>query len=441
MRVGGLLVAFAALAAVVGGIWWSNRSKEAASKLPSPDAPPKILEIPEDQFRKIEIRKTDGETTIVEKKAGTWEITAPKPLATDQDAMNSMVSSLASLTSDHLIEEKAADLSAFGLTKPSVEVIVTLADGKSRHVLIGDETPTGYSYFAGLQGDPRVFTIASYAKSSIDKTSNDLRDKRLLKFDSDKLTRVELNAKGQVLEFGKNNQNEWQIVKPKPLRADGGLVEELVRKLKDARMDLSFPEEELKKAPAAFASGTRVAVARVTDASGTQELQVRRDKDNNYYARSTVVEGVYRTTSDVGEALDKGLEDFRNKKVFDFGWNDPTKVEVRDGGKHAVYEKSGEKWMSSGKQMDSVSVQTVIDKLRDLSAVKFPETGLGTPSLEFVVTSNGGKRVEKVLIAKSGSEWIARRENEPALYQLEASAVEELQKAVSGVKEAAPEKK
>ncbi|HOK47473.1 MAG TPA: DUF4340 domain-containing protein, partial [Bryobacteraceae bacterium] len=377
----------------------------------------------------------------VEKKAEAWEITAPKPLPVDQDAMNSMISSLASLTSDHLIEEKAEDLSAFGLTKPSVEIIVTLADGQTRNVLIGDETPTGYSYFAGLRGDPRVFTIASYTKSNIDKTSNDLRDKRLLKFDSDKLTRVELDAKGQVLEFGKNNQNEWQILKPRPLRADGGMVEELIRNLRDARMDLSFPEEELKKAPSAFASATRVAVARVTDASGTQELQVRRDKDNNYYARSSAVEGVYRIASYVGDALDKRLEDFRNKKVFDFGWNDPTKVEVRDGDKHTVYEKSGDKWMSAGKQMDSASVHTVIDKLRDLSAERFPEKGFGTPSLEFVVTSNEGKRVEKVLIAKSGDEWIARRENEPSLYQLAASAVEELQKALSEVKEAAPEKK
>jgi hypothetical protein len=355
--------------------------------------------------------------------------------------MNSVVSSLASLASDHLIEEKAPDLSPYGLAKPSMEVIVTQKDGKSRQVLIGDETPTGNGYFAGLRGDPRVFTIASYTKTSIDKNSQDLRDKRLLTFDSDKLTRVELFAKSQSLEFGKNNRNEWQILKPRPLRADGGLVEELVRKLKDAKMDLTASDEDVKKTAAAFGSGTQVAMARVTDASGAQQLQVRRDKDKNYYATSSAVEGIYKITSDVGDALDKGLDDFRNKKIFDFGWNDPVKVEVRDGAKQAGYQKSGEKWMSSGKQMDSATIQTVIDKLRDLSAVKFPEAGFGAPSLEFTVTSNDGKRVEKAAIAKAGSEWIARRENEPTLYQLDAKVVEELQKAVAGVKEAAPAKK
>src|SRR5207237_10643850 len=124
-------------------------------------------------------------------------------------------------------------------------------------------------------------TIASYNKTSLDKTPNDLRDKRLLTFDSDKLTRVELTAKGQSVEFGKNNQNDWQILKPRPLRADGSQVEELIRKLKDAKMDTSVSDEDAKKAVSAFASGTKVAVANVSDSAGTQTLEVRKDKDKN----------------------------------------------------------------------------------------------------------------------------------------------------------------
>jgi hypothetical protein len=49
--------------------------------------------------------------------------------------------------------------------------------------------------FTSLDGDPRVFTIASWNKTSLDKSWQDLRDKRLLTFDQDKLLRVELTAK------------------------------------------------------------------------------------------------------------------------------------------------------------------------------------------------------------------------------------------------------
>ena len=55
--------------------------------------------------------------------------------------------------------------------------------------------PASYAKFAD---DPRVFTIENSTKSQLDKTAQDLRDKRLLIFEADKLTRVELTAKGQV---------------------------------------------------------------------------------------------------------------------------------------------------------------------------------------------------------------------------------------------------
>jgi len=441
MKVRGLLVAVAILALLGGAVWWSNRAKKAEEGKPRPDEPPKILALAEDQLSKIEIRKKDAEPTVVQKnEAGKWEIIAPQALRIDQDAISSMTSTLSSLNADRLIEEKAQDLSVYGLQAPALELIVRQKDGKTYRLLVGDETPTGGGYYARLEGDPRVFTIASWNKSSLDKSWKELRDKRLLTFDQDKLIRVELVAKGGTIEFGKNAQNEWQIVKPRPLRADSFQVEELIRKLRDARMDTSITEEDAKKAAAAFAKGTQVAVARVTDAGGTQELQVRKDKDKNYYAKSSAVEGIYKISSDIGDGLDKGLDDFRNKKLFDFGWSDPSRIELREGGKTTTYQKTGEKWMAGSKQMDSPSIQTLIDRLRDLSCTKFAEKGGGAPLLEVTVTSNEGKRVEKVIIRRQGNSYFAVRENEPTVYELEAKAVEELQKAASGVKEAAPQK-
>ena len=74
-----------------------------------------------------------------------------------------------------------------------------------------------------------------------------------------------------------------------------------------------------------------MAPAQVTDNSGSQTLEVRKDKDNNYYARSSAVAGVYKVASDTGEGLNKGLDDFRNKKLFDFGFSDPSKLEIKNG--------------------------------------------------------------------------------------------------------------
>jgi Domain of unknown function (DUF4340) len=219
-------------------------------------------------------------------------------------------------------------------------------------------------------------------------------------------------------------------VKPKPLRADSSSVSTLVDKLRDAKMDLTATGDPAKQ----FASATKVASATLTDASGNQTIEVRKDKDKNVYAKSTSVDGIYKVNADLADALDKNLEDFRNKKLCDFGFNDPNKVEVNG----ATFTKSGDKWMSGTKTMDNTSVQNLIDKLRDLSASKFVDAGAGQQVFAATVTFNDSKRTDKIVIRKQGDKYFAQRENEPSIYELDAKAAEDLQKAASDVKEAAP---
>jgi len=430
MKPTGLLVAVAVLAVLGGLVWWSNKKQAAASKA-STDTTTKLLSIPDDQFQEIRIKKLTGEVQNLRRVNGKWQLTQPTQLAADPDTVGSMVSSLSSLNADKLIEDKAADLQPYGLHMPTLDITVVKKDGKSDELLIGDDTPTGSGAYAKLAGGSRVFTVSSYIKSSLDKTPTDLRDKRLLTFDSDKLTRVELQAKGTPVEFGKNNQNEWQILKPRPLRADGSQVDTLINKLKDAKMDLAGAQLDIAKS---FAAAAKVATAVVADAGGNQTLEVRKDKDKNCYARSSAVVGTYKVASDLADALDKNLDDFRNKKLFDFGFSDPSKVEL----KTVTYAKSGDKWLAGAKTMDNTSVQNLIDKLRDLAATKFPEKGAGEPVFEARVTSNDGKRVEKVTITKQGSQYFAQRENEPSIYELDSKAVDDLQKAAADVKEPPP---
>lgn len=440
MKIRGLLLAVIVLAALTGTLYWSNRHKPSdTSETAAADAAPKILSLNHADISGLEIRRKGGEkVTLAKDNAGQWQITAPEPLAADQDAVSGILSSLSSLNSDRLVEDKATNLEQYGLTQPAIEVDITKKDKKIEKLLIGDNIPAGSGVYAAIAGDTRVFILATYNKSSFEKGLSDLRDKRLLTFDSDKLSRLELSAKKQVIEFGRD-KDQWQILKPKPLRADQSSVDDLVRALRDAKMDLSGTEDE-KKTTAAFNSGDLIASMKVTDISGTQQLQVRKTKDD-YFAKSSVVAGVYKVYSALGTSLNKGLDDFRNKKLFDFGYVDPDKIKIHDGAKSLFLSHSGSDWWSNGTKMDDNSVSSLLSSLRDLSASKFPDSGFTTPMIELTVTSNDGKRVEKVFISKNGDRYVAKRESEPALYELEASSVTGLQKSVADVKASAALKK
>jgi hypothetical protein len=431
----GLLAAVVVLAALSGGVYWSNKHKAEEEKKPLPDAAPKILTIPEDQFKEVKLAKKDQDPVVLSRVNGTWELTAPKAMSADQDAVTPLVSSLSNLVSDRLIDDKSGDLTGYGLANPSETITITKKDGKTDTLLLGDDTPTQSGVFAKLANDPRIFTIPTYTKTSFDKGLKDLRDKRMLTFNSDKITRVTLNA----MEFGKSGPTDWQILKPKPLRADGAQIDELVRKLKDAKIDTSQSEEDARKAQTAYAAGAKVATATVTDPGGTQTIEVHssgKDKDKVYYAKSNVVEGVWKVPNDLGDLAAKTVDDFRNKKLFDFGFTDPNKVEV---GTYS-FTKSGDKWMSGGTQMDSSSVQSLVDKLRDLAATKFPETGGGDSYLAINIVSGDNKKTEKVNITKKAENFFAVREGEPGIYQVDGKSIDDIQKAAASVKPYTPPK-
>jgi len=438
MKPKGLLVAVVLLAVLGGAIWYSNKKQAQKEKAP-PDTSPKIVSIPEDRFREIRLQKAGAEPIVLSRDNGKWAMTAPQPLPADPDASASLVSALSSVSADKTIDDNPTDLASYGLAGPTVRAQVIQKDGKQVEIAIGDDTPTNSGAYAKVSGDRRVYTVASYVKTSLDKTVNDLRDKRLLIFDSNRLTRVKLAGKGPAIVFGKSAGNEWGIVEPRPLRADSGQVETLLGKLRDAKMDLgTAPEEAAKK----FAAAAVVALAVVTDSSGSQAIEVRKDKDNNYYARSSAVAGVYKVASDTGEGLNKGLDDFRNKKLFDFGFANPRMLEIKNGAAAAVtYTNTGDKWTAGPKNIDNSSVQNLIDNLRDLTASKFVEQGGGQPVFEASVESKGSAKIEHVIVSKQGDKYSAQREGEPSIYELDARSVEDLEKAATDVKEAAPEPK
>jgi hypothetical protein len=169
----------------------------------------------------------------------------------------------------------------------------------------------------------------------------------------------------------------------------------------------------------------------LTGPDGVQIIEVRKNKED-YYARGSAQEAVSKVSAELATGLDKKPEDFRNRKLFDFGFNDVTKLEVRDGPRNVQFLKSGEKWLSGGQEMDVVGVQSFIDKLREAASLKLVAQPFPAPMLD--VTVSYGKNTEKVSFAAVGDKTFAKRDGEPAVYELEGKSLEELRKALGDVK-------
>ena len=444
MKMKQLIAAAIVLAALTATLYWSNHHKPSDSATASASATVKILSLKQNDITKLEVKRTLGEDVVMNRTGSDrWKIASPTPLFADQDTVSAILYNLSPLDNATLVENTPGDLKEFGLADPAITITATEKDGKSKTILIGDDTPTNSGAYAMVSGDPKLYSIGTNTKASFNKSLADLRDKRLLPVDFDKISSVEISGPKLNLTFSSDN-GQWTIRSPKDVRGDTSKFENIVEKLKLADMDPSTTEADQKKAAELFASGTPVAAIKATDDSGTQELQIRKDK-SGYYAKTTAMEGAYKVADALGDAVSANINDFREKGLFDFGEFTPDKIEMHDGLKAEILTRNGEDWWSGdGKKMDPLSVDDFLRSIRELTATKLAATGYTQPVLNLTVTSKSGKLVEKVGIAKSGDGYIAKRGDESTLYVLDAKVIDDLRKSADGVKPekpAAPAKK
>src|SRR3984893_6383756 len=360
MKIKQLTAAAIVLAALTATLYWSNRRKpiEDAAKAAA-NAPVKIISFQKDDISKLEIKRKSGEVIDLSRTSpASWKITSPKPLIGDADTVSTILFAISPLETDRVIEDKASDVKAYGLAEPAVEVSATDKGGKSQKLLVGDDVPTGGSTYAMLAGDPRVFLISSSAKTNFDKGLKDLQDKRLLPVDFNNISKIEVISKKLDLAFGSNN-GQWVMQAPKDVRGDTSKLEGIVEKLRLATMDPSAPEADMKKAASSFSSGTPIATVKATDEAGSQELQVRKSKDD-YYAKTTAMPGAFKVSKELGEAVGKDLDDFREKRLFDFADSNPDKIEMHSGPKSYFLTRTGEDWWWDGKKLDAISIDSFI---------------------------------------------------------------------------------
>ena len=451
-----LIIAFGILAVLVALVWYTEENPPETG-----EQKPEIISVEEDDIVRVTISRPRKDTITLQRgEDGEWHFGEPYTFPVGESPVNTMISNLASMNADRLVDEQVRNWAPYGLDgagELEVSAVVKQeqpgddkegekeaeeeeAAQKTYRVIFGNDTPTGGGVYARLEGESRLFTVFSYVKGGFEKEIFDLRDKKLLQVEEDKISRVTVNVGRRSIEFGKSGDDRWQILRPKPMRADNFTVGDLVRSVRTAGMVSVLEEggEPSRK----YRFRRPFAIAEIVDEAGAHTLTIAKSNDDSYYAKSSDLGGVYEVSSTMAEGLDKPLEDFRNKKLFDFGFKEIAALALRDGDTRLRVEKKDNKWVLSSegdRELDSEKVQTVIDSLRSLAATGFPSDdaadqskyGLDQPAIEAEVTVADGESSEKVLITEAANDRVyAAREGQPTTYEVEKSAAEEIQRAI-----------
>jgi hypothetical protein len=435
-----LLVVLVGLGAYVYFVTWKKSPEDSGPKKEKVFAA-----VEPDKIEELKVKSESGDVTSLKKTSGTWQITAPISAAAAESEIIGLTSALGQMEIIRVIDENPTDLKEYGLDTPRIDIEFKSGEGKpSGRVLVGAKTPTGASLYAKRNDEKRVFLIADYQDSSLNKSTFNLRDKALIKIARDKVDGVEVNASGKPIQFAKDG-SDWKITKPIAARADFSSVEGLVGRIETAQMksiatDQASPDD-LKKygldkpdVTVTINQGSARAVVEIGAKSGEDAV----------YARDLSKGSVVTLDKSLADDLKKGVDDYRKKDVFEFRAFNATRAEFTRGSQTIVLERvkgQGDKAQDSWRRVspnpadvDKSKVEGLLAGLADIRATSFTDsiakTGLDNPAMTVLVKFEDGKKEERVSFGKNGADVHALVPGQPGAAKIEAEKFNEANKSL-----------
>jgi len=402
----------------------------------------------------IRITTAAGDATSLKKENNAWQIVQPAVMKADEAEASSITSALASSEITRVIDENPTNLTEYGLSNPRFEVdFKTSGDKDYRKLLVGSKTPTGGGIYAKRNDEKRVFSIAAFQDNTFNKTTFDLRDKALLKFDREKVDAIDVNAAGKPLTIAKEG-GDWKITKPLQTKADFGSVEGLIGKLQTAQMKSMVAENptpaDLKK------YGLDKPEATVSLSAGssraTLAIGAKAPDGNTVYARDESKPAVVTIESSLIDDLKKGADDYRRKDLFEFRPFNATHIELTRNGQTIVLDRvkgkgdnAPDTWHRASPNpgdVDKDKMDSLLSKLSNMRAASFVDpgtkTGADKPALVVSVKFDEGKKEEKVTFGQSGSDVFAVRPGEPGAAKADSADFNDVTKSFDEIAGAAP---
>jgi len=207
-----------------------------------------------DAIEWIELTSSDGRPVRAERRDKGWEIVQPLVFPGDQFALDGMASALAQITSEAVYEDPQTP-EVYGLDDESRELRFA-AGGVEHGLRTGDKTPMGSNAYAAVVGEKPVYAVPGFRVNSLRKAFDDLRDKRILQFDTTAVEQISASWPDGRVELARE-EGKWRLTAPVEGPADADTVKDLLSDLSFLRAS-GFEDERLRgRAAARRADGAR----------------------------------------------------------------------------------------------------------------------------------------------------------------------------------------
>lgn len=394
-----------------------------------------------------------GENTITLKRLGTdeWQMTAPIDVKGDSPAVSSFLLFLNNLNFTRVVAESPKDLIPFGLNTPSLKIILSMDNGETKGVRVGDDHPMGNKvYLARLNGS-RVLT-AGVTRNRLDREVYDLRDKTILDFKTPQITKVELIRNGKTLSL-KKNEESWKVSEEK-ITAEGNESEitNLLNTIQAARIE-QFIKEQPEQLTSYGLNNSKLTVKLTTSQKNEPiTLFIGEKSAHGFYAKTPLKENIFVINQSLFDTLNnRKFVDFLNKSLVDFNDDDLVKVTLRmdDGSVDLIRDKKDlQKWTMVkpvNMKANTATINSLLFDLKNVRIVEFITTHIKNsktfnfeqPEKEINLTYKNGKTWALKLGNQTSSQdhYFAQRSDDETVFTLQKSSVESIFRSLHDLKD------
>ena len=394
-----------------------------------------------------------GEISIKLKRLGTdeWQVTAPIDAKGDAPAVSAFLSFLNNLNFTRVVEESPKDLTPFGLDTPDLKIILSMNNGETKGVRVGDDHPMGNKVYLARLNESRVLA-AGVTKNRLDRKVHDLRDKTILDFKTPQITKIEFIRNGKTLSL-KKNEESWEVSEGK-IAAKGNETEitNLLNTIQAAQIE-QFVEEKPEQLTSYGLNNSKLTVKLTTSkASEPLVLLIGGKNEHGFYAKTLPKKNVFTINQSLFDTLNnRKLVDFFNKSLVDFNDDDLAKVTLLmddDSVDLIRDEKDLQKWTMVkpvNMKANTATINSLLFDLKNVRIVEFITThtknsktfNFEQPEKEINLTFKNGKTWALKLGNQTSSQdhYFAQRSDDETVFTIQKSSVESIFRSLHDLKD------
>lgn len=178
-----------------------------------------LLEFEEKEILGMSLQSGDETISLTRSENDVWSIQKPVKTAADLSTVNSLLFDLKEAQIKEFIKISVDIPKSFGLNNPQKSFSLKMKNSKKWALQLGNQSADGQHVFAQRTGEPTVFSISQKVIDKLFRSLHDLRDKKILNFESNEVSKVLIQTPEQLFELRKNGPN-WSLVKPEKVKIE-----------------------------------------------------------------------------------------------------------------------------------------------------------------------------------------------------------------------------